>query len=183
MHGGLLPMSQLSQLSGVFRHHRIGSDIGHFRRGDVLADLFDEPRNVIQQLVRREDRVRVDRQQSDEPLEPAQRQLALALLQRVPDVFAVRALQRWTSTESSRATTMRVVPDQMRGRAATGELNVTAPYGLGQCASIRRDPCNLLRCDTNARGAVGPDTHGVTRCPFRSSLGAAPPLINSPGAV
>ena len=44
-------MSQLSQLPGMLRHHRIRSDIGHLGRGDVLADLFDEPWDVIQQLV------------------------------------------------------------------------------------------------------------------------------------
>ena len=69
-------MPKLPQFAGVLGDHRVGGDVARFRRRDVAANLFDQMRNVVEQLFGGEDGIGVYRQQRDQAFEPAQRQRA-----------------------------------------------------------------------------------------------------------
>ncbi len=68
-----LLMTQRPQLAGFLHHLRVGGDRLGGRGPDVVADVDDQRRNVIEQAVARKHFVGADRQQIVEPREPSRR--------------------------------------------------------------------------------------------------------------
>jgi hypothetical protein len=81
----LLAMTQLSELARLVDNHRLGRDVLVGRRGHVLPDLLDQRRDVIEQEIAREDRVWIDRENCDQPFEPARGEMVMRSLEAFAD--------------------------------------------------------------------------------------------------
>src|SRR5262249_43849096 len=74
MHRGALFVAQLAELLRFFNHLRVGGDLQIVRGAQVVRDVLDQQRDVIEQLRGRKDGVDVYRQKTIEPRQPVRGQ-------------------------------------------------------------------------------------------------------------